>query len=197
MSGQRRVKELNLPSFTDPPVGGTEAEKLVLPAVIPKKAEVPVEIPFILSDALPVVPAKLVKRILKPEYVDMAELLKDNMEAERRRMLSDGGLTQSHFANRPTRREVPDMLSWLQCFSLYAAVVVSKYPEKRNELWAYQATLIGEARRCGGRGWLLYDSAFWQQITSFETVDFSKINQSLYSTTFLAYGGGPNFAPTV
>lgn len=94
------------------------------------------------------VPAKLVKRILKLEYVDMAELLKDNMEAERR-MLNDGGLTQSHFANRPTRREVPDMLSW---FSLYAVAVVSKYPEKRNELWAYQATLIGEARRCGGQG---------------------------------------------
>ena len=35
------------------------------------------------------VPPKLVKRIQKAEYVDMAELLKDNMEAERRRMLSD------------------------------------------------------------------------------------------------------------
>ena len=74
---------------------------------------------------MPVVPAKLVKHILNPEYVDMAELLKDNMEAEKRRMLSDGGLTQSHFANRLTRWEVPDMLRWLQCFSLYAAVVVS------------------------------------------------------------------------
>ena len=80
---------------------------MVPPTVIPKKAEVPVETPFILSDALPVVPAKLVKCILKPEYVDMAELLKDNMEAERRRMLSDGGLPQSHFANRPTHQEVP------------------------------------------------------------------------------------------
>ncbi len=50
--------------------------------------------------------------------------------------------------------------------------------------------MIGEARRCGGRGWLLYDDAFRQQMPSFEAVDFSKINQSLYLTTFLAYGGG-------
>ena len=120
----------------------------------PKKAEVPAETAFILSDALPVVPAKLVKRILRAEYIDMAELLKDNMEAERRRMLSDGGFPQSHFSGRPTRREVPDLLNWLQCFSLYAAVVTSKFLEKRNEHWAYQATLIGEERRCSSQGWM-------------------------------------------
>lgn len=37
---------------------------------------------------------------------------------------------------RPSRRELPDFTSWLQCFSLYAAVVESQ--------WAYQATLIAE-----------------------------------------------------
>ena len=41
--------------------------------------------PFVLSEALPVVPAKLVRRIRRGEFVDMAELLKDNMEVERRR----------------------------------------------------------------------------------------------------------------
>ena len=35
--------------------------------------------PFVLSEALPVVPFKLVKRIQRGEFVDMAELLKDNM----------------------------------------------------------------------------------------------------------------------
>ena len=38
--------------------------------------------PFILSEALPVVPIKLLKRIVKGEYVDMAELLNDNIKAE-------------------------------------------------------------------------------------------------------------------
>ena len=165
---------------------------LCLPAITPKKVEGSAESAFILSEALPVVPVKLVKRIHKAEYVDMAELLKDNMEAERRRMLSDSAFPPTHFTNRPVWREIPDMLSWLQCFSLYTAVVASKYPEKAK---AYQATLIGEARRWGGRGWLLYDSAFHQQITSFDAVDFSKINQSLYSTTFLAYGAGAKFCP--
>jgi len=42
--------------------------------------------PFVLSEALPVVPGKLVQRIQKGEYIEMAELLKDNVEAERRRV---------------------------------------------------------------------------------------------------------------
>ena len=192
------MEELYLPTFTDPSTREAEPKKLDLPAITPKKieeSEESAESAFILSEALPPVPAKLVKRIQKAEYVDIAELLKDNMEAERRRMLSDSAFPQTHFTNRPVRREIPDRLSWLQCFSLYAAVVASKYPEKAEELWAYQATLIGEARRCGGQGWLLYNSAFRQQITSFDAVDFSKINQSLYSTTFLGYGAGARFYP--
>ena len=58
--------------------------------------------------------------------------------------------------------------------------------------------MIGEARRCGGRGWLLYDSAFRQQMASEGSSegDYSRINQSLYSTTFLAYGGRGKFCAT-
>lgn len=142
--------------------------------------------PFKLSDALPVVPSKLVKRIVRGEYIDMAEMLSDNMELERRRALaeSEGGA----IVKQSGRREIPDVLSWLHCFSLYAAVLCSKHPSKAKELWAYQALMISETRRCGGRGWRLYDSTFRQQLSSPETADFSKLNDSLYATTFLAYG---------
>lgn len=40
--------------------------------------------PFILSEGLSPVPAKLVAKIQKGNYVDMAEFLCDNMEWERR-----------------------------------------------------------------------------------------------------------------
>ena len=43
-----------------------------------------VEKPFILSEGLPPVPHQLAARILRGEYVDMAELLRDNLEAQRR-----------------------------------------------------------------------------------------------------------------
>ena len=37
-----------------------------------------------LADTLPVILPKLVKRTLKGDFVDMVELLKDNIEADRR-----------------------------------------------------------------------------------------------------------------
>ena len=152
--------------------------------------------PFILSETASVVPVKLVKRILKGEYIDFSELLKDNMEAERRRAIQEGDGAQGAYTHRANRREVPDILSWLGCFSLYAAVVCSKHPKKARELLAYQAMMIAEHRRCGGQGWLLYDSAFRQQIISLNIVDFAKINQSLYATTFLAHASRGQCCPS-
>ena len=140
------------------------------------------------------VPPGIVKRILKGAFVDMAELLKDNLEMERRRSLVENG-AMPPFQARHSRREIPDVLSWLHCFTLYAAVVCSKYPNKVKGLLAYQAFIISEARR-GGRGWLMYDGAFRQQIQSLEATDFARVNQSLYSTTCLAFGNRGRVCPT-
>ena len=40
--------------------------------------------PFLLGEGLPPIPAKLVAKIRKGDFVDMAELLQDNIEADRR-----------------------------------------------------------------------------------------------------------------
>ena len=115
---------------------------------------------------------------VRRDFVDMAELLRDNMEVERRA----GGEGEPSLTRR---REVPDILSWLQCFSMYAAVLGAHYPEKMKELLAYQALIISEHRRCGGRGWLLYDAAFRKQISNIQEADFSRLNQSLPHHVFL------------
>ena len=115
--------------------------------------------PFTLSQGLPPVPARLVAKILKGEFVDMAELLHENMEAERRRPRTSNCDPQSG----SSRRGVPDLLSWIQCFGVYAAVVISKHPEKMKQLLAYQTMIVGEATHCGSKGWLAYDSMFRQQ----------------------------------
>ena len=44
---------------------------------------------FILAESLPVVPVKLVKRIVKEDYLGMAEMLSDNMEVECQRALAE------------------------------------------------------------------------------------------------------------
>ena len=45
--------------------------------------------PFVLSDGLAPVPAKLVTRILRGDFVDMAKLLRDNLEAQQRGIIQE------------------------------------------------------------------------------------------------------------
>lgn len=108
--------------------------------------------PFVLNSVLPVVPARLVRRIVKGDFVDMAELLYDNLEAERRRARVEPE-SGKNGTPVPTRREIPDFTSWVQCFALYASSVVqSKFPDKGRDLWAYLGVIASEYRRVGGSG---------------------------------------------
>ena len=137
---------------------------------------------FILSEGLPPVPVKLVTKIQRGgggDYVDMAELLRDNMEMEHRQPSDAQGI------GRQGRREMPDILSWITCFGMYVSVLCDKYPDKVRQMFAYQTIMVREARRCGGKGWLAYDMMFRQQAANNPKVDWSVINNSLYSTTFL------------
>ena len=144
--------------------------------------------PFIVSEGLPPVPQKLVAKILRLEFVDMAELLQDNVEAERRRGKNDTPCSSS--AHRTARREIPDILSWTQCFGIYVSVMASKYPTRVPMMLAYQTTLLREARRCGGAGWQNYDSSFRQLAACNPKADWSKINTSLYAVTFTSQANG-------
>ena len=70
-------------------------------------------LPFILSESLAPVLAKLVARIYRDEFVDMADLLRDNLEARRQGDLPEA--MSSSMEPKCSRREVPDLLSWVQC----------------------------------------------------------------------------------
>ena len=53
--------------------------------------QAPVDAPFILIESLPVIPVCLVKKVSKAEFVNMANFLEDNMEAERYRLVVGEG----------------------------------------------------------------------------------------------------------
>ena len=81
----------------------------------------------ILGKSLPVVPEKLVKKIVKGDFIDMVDLLRHNLEAEHRRYSQEQGAGQPSYRQSPYyKREVPDILSWLTRLSLYAAVIPSE-----------------------------------------------------------------------
>ena len=147
--------------------------------------------PFKVGEGLPAVPPRLVAKIQRGEYVDMAELLRDNIEADRRRSLQGSAAAVCSLISGKAggRREIPDIMSWVQCFGTYACVLSDKFPHLVRQLWAYQTLMVREARRCSGQGWRDYDAMFRQQAGSAEELEWDKLNSSLYAVTFLAQTG--------
>lgn len=76
------VADLHLPVFGDEPPPGDKSAKTGDAAVSGSGAKLAA--PFMLGESLPPIPAKLVVKIQKGDFVDMAELLRDNVEADRR-----------------------------------------------------------------------------------------------------------------
>ena len=116
---------------------------------------------FLLGEGLPPIPAKLVVKIQKGDFVDIAKLLQDNIETESRRSKKAGAST-SNKQLMQSWLEVPDILSWVQCFGIYNSIIVQMCLEKIQQLLVYQTTLLRDARRCDGTGWQTYDTTFCQ-----------------------------------
>ena len=79
---------------------------------------------FSLSSSFPPLPAKLVSKIRSLQYIDMKELLPDNIGLARSLDGSElGALPMHHLATRPKLRRIPSSFSWVSCFAVYVAVL--------------------------------------------------------------------------
>ena len=76
--------------------------------------------PFFLSEAYGPVPDKPVKKIQALEFVDMADLLPDNLEQQR---LEEKNTSKEDGYARRRTRDVAQLLTRVQCFTTYVAIV--------------------------------------------------------------------------
>lgn len=116
------------------------------------------ERPFSLASSFPPIPAKLVKRIHQLEFVEMCDLLPDNLALAKRLEALPLRLTQ---LGRPAeQKEVHSILTWVSCFATYMAIISQAHPERMIDMLAYMRLLIREANKHGGNGRLTYDMVF-------------------------------------
>ena len=113
--------------------------------------------PFHLASSFAPIPAKLVKRIQSLEYVDLRELLPDNLALSEKLDALPARASQS---TNPEQREITKIVTWVSCFSTYAAIVAQKHPERTRDMMAYMRLMVREGHKHGGTGWLKYDCIF-------------------------------------
>ena len=142
--------------------------------------------PLILSSALPPVSARVVERIRAGAFVDLKELLPDNVALLQRLQETNLG-TQASSSNSPRMRDIRDPLTWASCFMAFAAVHAER--AEMRELLAYGQLVLQLARKHGGLGWVAYDSQFRQQAAAGASTRWSELNLSLMAATVFSAGG--------
>ena len=146
---------------------------------------------IILSPASDPIPARLVRRIQSGDFVEMRELLADNISLfnQSSELHSISAITAVPPALRPQIREVPSLISWVYCFAAYAAVRTQD-PFTRDML-SYARLIIREALRHGGRGWQEYDRSFRRQLAIDSSQPWNILNPSLQASTLVGSSSGP------
>ena len=123
-------------------------------------------------------PPKMVKRLLALEFVEMSELRADVWPDD------PAPTDSSHTPRRPGRPPVINIKTWLECFARMAAVLVSRFPEKAPELWAYQSTILNVAHSYEGATWVAYDQQYRREMLARKDLNWSVPNSRLYNEAF-------------
>ena len=135
-----------------------------------------------LEEGLVPLPAKLVARITKLEFVEMYELLPESwLATDGTDSLETQAAKQVSIFPKRRRTPVTDVLTWVQCFSALVGALSTKFADKVLEFMAYQALIVKCSRDYNGFGWVLYDRAFRRQVAVTKDLNWSKLNPTLHS----------------
>ena len=141
---------------------------------------------LVLSPAAEQFPQKLVDKVNSGQFVEMRELLADNI-ALLHQLEAMHGYSPLHLAGvaRPQLHDVSSLTKWC-CFLAYIAIRTAD--PTTHDQFAYTRLIIREALRHKGAGWLDYDRAFRQQAAVDPSLRWNTLLSGLLASTMLGRG---------
>ena len=123
---------------------------------------------------LPPIPQKLIRCIQDGHFINMAELLPDNLEAT-------NSTDDDHTTTKCKHQEVTQIMDWIQCFSTYIAVVSRAKPDRVVDLIAYLNLIINGQRRFQDFNWASYDRQFRQKAAATSALQWGTTEGTLWN----------------
>ena len=132
-----------------------------------------------IGEGLPPIPARLVRRIQSGKFIELSELLPDQL-----------GIAAVDEDNpkpgKPLPKHAISIIEWDQGFGIYAAVLSKSQPSRVADLLGYQALILQAYTDFGGDAWGKYDRAFRLKAPSQRDKRWSVIDTTLWSLAFSA-----------
>ena len=137
------------------------------------------------GEGLPSLTKKYVKKILAGEFIDFAELPPAKGKVKSIPQAVEGQIVVIQAADlMESRKLIPDLATWIQCFSIYAAVIITKEPERAKNLLAYMSLIAKCSLKYKWPSLVVYDLNFHQEAAEVGLKDWSKVEPSTYTQCF-------------
>lgn len=75
---------------------------------------------------------------------------------------------------------IPDLATWVQCFSLYTATIDIHKPQLVSELTAYQTIIAKASMMYKWPSWVIYDQTFCQEVQRYPSQSWAKVDPGVH-----------------
>lgn len=146
----------------------------------------------VITEGIPPISARILEKIRRWEYVDLADLLSES--AGKTSEFSDCPgdqviLVQSLDQVRRKKKQIVDISTWLQAFSIYAAALVadpSTTKEESTGLCSHMFLITQIEKDLGGLKWYKYDKEFRERAAATNTRIWGILNLTIYGRCLAA-----------
>ena len=155
------------------------------PTMVPKAAGSGARSTVVLGTGLPSLPKKIVDKIVAGEYVDFAKLPPARGKARAVPQALEGQIVVIQAADLlQSRRVIPDLATWLQCYAIFAAVIATKNPDRLPDLMAYMSIIAKASQKFAWPSWVVYDQNFRQEAACTANIQWARVDPSIYTQCF-------------
>ena len=134
---------------------------------------------------VPAMKKTLVDSMLAGEYIDLAELPPARGRGKSLAGSLEGKVVLLHAAEYfQAKRLIPDLATWVQCFSIYMAVLISQHNERTPSLLMYMASIAKLSQKFKWPSWIVYDHSYRQEAADSRRWDWSKVDARIHAQCF-------------
>ncbi len=138
-----------------------------------------------LGAGLPPISKKLVERMQADEYIEFSELPPAKGKGRLNTQHGDNHLVVVQAADLlQSKRVIPDLATWSQCYVLYMAVLLAHKPGRLVDLMGYHALIARCSKKFRWPSWVVYDQNFRQDAAGNPDLQWAKVDPSLYAQCF-------------
>ena len=135
------------------------------------------------------VPTKTKQAVLRGEYVEFDLLLPENSslvtDNELTRLSISVGGKQVELPNpRRKKTHVDSIDKWLSAFAVYCTILLTSFPRRAVEMFAYQEIIRSAQRKFAGFAWLSYDIDFRRKAAGNLSLNWGERDTQLYLMKF-------------